>query len=234
MVEFTKKTRIKNIIKGISVIFLYFFISIFETLPLALLGINYNDLNTLIKEIYNLGIELILILSIYLILKDEIKSAIKDIKVNHIKYFSNNLKYYLLGVGSMMAANYLIMILGGDISENESSIRSQFDTNPIYTYISAVILAPILEESVFRLGFRNIFKNKFLFVLISGFVFGSLHLIGNFNNPLIFLHLIAYCGCGVAFAYMLAKTNNILVSMGFHFMHNGILMSMQVLLMLIS
>lgn len=160
--------------------------------------------------------------------------AVSDIKKNHFKYFSQNFKYYLLGVGAMMAANYLIMILGGDISENESTIRNQFATNPVYTYISAVFLAPVLEECVFRLGFRNIFKNKLLFILVSGLVFGGLHLIGNFDNPLIFLHLIAYSGCGVAFAYILTRTNNILVSMGFHFMHNGILMSIQLIVLLFS
>ena len=220
--------------KGFGVIFLYFFVSLFETLPLELLGINYDSLNIISKEFYNIGMEIILIFFIFLILKDEILMAVNDIKKNHFKYFSQNFKYYLLGVGAMMAANYLIMILGGDISENESTIRNQFATNPVYTYISAVFLAPVLEECVFRLGFRNIFKNKLLFILVSGLVFGGLHLIGNFDNPLIFLHLIAYSGCGVAFAYILTRTNNILVSMGFHFMHNGILMSIQLIALLFS
>lgn len=234
MVTFDKNVRLTNLIKGISVVLLYFIVSLFTTLPLELIGIHYDSLPTFAKEIYGVGMEIILILMIYLILRDEFHRAIEDIKVNHFKYFSSNFKYYLLGVGAMMIANMLIMSLGGGMSENESTIRDQFATNPIYTFISAVFLAPVLEESVFRLGFRNIFKNGFIFIVMSGFVFGGLHLLGNFDNPLIFLHLIAYSGCGVAFAYIMTKTNNILVSMGLHFMHNGILMSLQVLLLLLT
>ena len=132
----------------------------------------------------------------------------------------------------MMGANALIAVLGGSMSENESSIRDQFAIAPIYTYISAVFLAPILEESVFRLSFRNMFENNFLFIVISGLVFGGLHLISGVNMELFFLYVIAYCSFGIIFAYMLTKTNNIFVSMGFHLMHNGILMSLQVFLLL--
>lgn len=232
MVSFDDKNRLTNIIKGIVVIVLYFFVSLFSTLPLALLGINYYDLSLIIRIIYSVSVELILIAAIIFIFKDEYKKAFKDIKKNHLTYFKGNLKYYLLGVIIMMLSNSLIMVLGGGTSDNETAIRSQFGIAPIYTYISAVFLAPVLEESVFRLSFRNIFKNKLVFIVISGLVFGGLHLTGMLDDSLMPLYLVAYCSCGVAFAYIMAKTNNIFVSMGFHFMHNGILMSMQLFVLL--
>lgn len=232
MVIFNKQTRLKNFIKGISVVLIYFIVSFFRTVPLSLLNIDYNTLSTFAKEFYNIATEVALLGIIFIIFSEQYKKAWDDLKQNHQKYFSDNLKFYLLGVILMMGANALIAVLGGSMSENESSIRDQFAIAPIYTYISAVFLAPILEESVFRLSFRNMFENNFLFIVISGLVFGGLHLISGVNMELFFLYVIAYCSFGIIFAYMLTKTNNIFVSMGFHLMHNGILMSLQVFLLL--
>ena len=134
----------------------------------------------------------------------------------------------------MFGSNALINVLGGGISGNEEAIRSQFDTAPVFTFVSAVFLAPILEEGIFRLSFRNVFKNNFLFILVSGLVFGGLHLIAGVNMNLFALYLISYCSFGVVFAYMLVKTNNIFVSTGFHLMHNGVLMALQVILFMFA
>ena len=232
MVIFNKQTRLKNFIKGISVVLIYFIVSFFRTVPLSLLNIDYNTLSTFAKEFYNIATEVALLGIIFIIFSEQYKKAWDDLKQNHRKYFSDNLKFYLRGVILMMGANALIAVLGGSMSENESSIRDQFAIAPIYTYISAVFLAPILEESVFRLSFRNMFENNFLFIVISGLVFGGLHLISGVNMELFFLYVISYCSFGIIFAYMLTKTNNIFVSMGFHLMHNGILMSLQVFLLL--
>lgn len=232
MVTFDKNTRLKNILKGIFVILLYFFVSLFKDLPLLLMGLHYDSLSVFGKEFYSILIEVLLILAIFFILKDEFKNAFKDLKKNHLKYFTGNFKYYLIGVIIMMFSNALIIVLGGNSSDNETAIRSQFELYPIFTFISAVFLAPILEESVFRLGFRNIFKNNILFILASGLIFGGLHLTGMFSSGLFPLYLVSYSAMGIAFAYMLTKTNNIFVTMGFHFMHNGILMSLQTFILL--
>lgn len=130
----------------------------------------------------------------------------------------------------MFSSNFLINLLGGGMSGNETAIRDQFEIAPIFTFISSVILAPLLEEGIFRLGFRNVFKNNFIFILLSGLVFGGLHLLAGASIHLLALYLVSYCSFGVIFAYMLVKTNNIFVSLGFHMMHNGILMSIQMLI----
>lgn len=232
MVTFEKNTRLKNMLKGLLAILLYFFVSIFKELPLLLVGLRYDSLNIFAKECYSISIEVLLILAIILIFKEQFKKALNDLKKNHLKYFTGNFKFYILGVIIMMLANYLILVLGGTTSDNETAIRGQFTNYPIYTFISAVFLAPLLEESVFRLSFRNIFKNNVLFILSSSLIFGGLHLTGMLDSNLFALYLIAYSSMGIVFAYILTKTNNIFVTMGFHFMHNGILMSLQTFLLL--
>lgn len=225
---------IKYIIKGIIVVLMYFFVSIFKNIPLILLGIHTDNIPQTAYNIYNISLEITMLVIIYYIFEKEIKLAIKDIKENHQKHFSKHFKTYIIGITIMIISNILINKLGGGISENENAIRDEFKLYPIYTYISAVLLAPILEESIFRLGFKALIPNNTIYIIISGLIFGSLHLIGMKINYLFPLYLISYCSCGWAFAYMMTKTNNILVSSGFHFMHNGFLMTLQFLLLLFS
>ena len=234
MIEHTKQNRINNFIKGISIVGIYFILSFFKTMPLEILNINYENLSIIVKELYSLFLELVMIMIVYITFKSEIKKAWTDLKQNHMKYFSETFKYYLLGLLLMFGSNLLINLLGGGISGNETAIRDQFKLAPIFTYISAVFLAPILEESIFRLSFRGIFKNNLLFIITSGLVFGGLHLIAGIDMNLLFLYLISYCSFGIIFAYIFIKTNNIFVSIGFHLMHNGILMTLQLLLYLFA
>lgn len=225
----------KFILKGFLGIALYFGISLFQTIPFELMNINFEDIPLFIKEVYNILCQVIVILLIIFLFKDEIKRSFKELKKNHLKYFSKYFKYYVIALVVMVVSNaYIFSINGGNIAGNESSVRDLFDVAPIYTYISAVIIAPILEELVFRLSLKNILGRNFIFIISSGLIFGALHIIGSYTSPIDLLYLIPYGSFGVAFAYILTKTNNIFISMGFHLMHNGIIMSLQILLFLIS
>jgi len=230
MIEYNKQDRLNNIFKGLVIIGMFFIITFFKEVPLVLFGIKYDALALTAKELYSASLEIIMILILYLVFENQIKKAWADLKQNHLKYFSENFKYYLLGIILMFSSNFLINLLGGGMSGNETAIRDQFEIAPIFTFISSVILAPLLEEGIFRLGFRNVFKNNFIFILLSGLVFGGLHLLAGASIHLLALYLVSYCSFGVIFAYMLVKTNNIFVSLGFHMMHNGILMSIQMLI----
>ncbi len=226
------ENRLKYFIKGISIITLYFMVSLFKNLPFIILDINLEDIPQRSYNFYSIVLEILMLVIIYYTFEKEIKLAIKDLKENHQEYFDKYFKTYLIGITIMILSNILIGKLGGGISENESAIRDEFKLFPIYTYISAVFIAPLLEESIFRLGFRAMINNKLIYIITSGLVFGSLHLIGAKLDYLLPIYLISYSSCGWAFAYMMSKSNNILISTAFHFMHNGLLMSMQFFLLL--
>lgn len=229
-----KKNRLLYLIKGLGTLFLYFFISYIRDIPFYLLNINLEDLPEVTYKIYLLVIEVIMILLIYLIFEKEINEAIDDIKINHQKYFYTHFKTYIIGIVIMLGSNIIINFIGGAMSTNETAVRNEFYSFPITTYISAVFLAPLVEEFVFRLGIKSIIKNKILFIIISGLFFGYLHVIKMPFNILFPLYLLSYSAPGLTFAYMMSKTNNIFTSIGFHLMHNGILMSMQVFLLIFT
>lgn len=213
---------------GLLAIFLYFFIPTLQSIPFNLQGIDMNDVPMFIRVAYAIIFETVLMLIIIILFNKKLKKDFTDIKKNHKEYFSKYLKFWLLGILIMMISNLLIMVISGsDVANNEQSIRDLFDISPIYVFFSAVIFAPVVEELIFRQSIRNIIPNKIIFILISGLVFGSLHVIGDYRQLSDLLYLIPYSAPGLVFAYILSKTDNIFVPMGLHFMHNGILIALQ-------
>lgn len=232
-----EKQRIKEIIIGITTLFIYFFVSIIEVFPFVLLHIDIDTFPTHLKVLYSLGCELLILAIILFLFKDLLKKDIKNMKQNYKYYFKDGLKYYFYGLGIMISSNFILLYLTGNIAGNEQTVRDILQQHPIYMFISAVLIAPLMEELLFRGAIRKIFKEKWIFILISGFFFGFLHVMGtmdetatNLENFYNFLYIIPYSSFGLVFAYMYEKYDNILVSTGFHFMHNFVALSLQILI----
>ena len=228
-----KKTNTKLILKGIGAFLIYFLISKFAAIPFYLLGVDLETVPTIIKCLYNIIIQLIVILLIFLLFKDYIIKSFNDFKENHNKYFKTYFKYWFVLLGLMALSNGLIMLIDSSATaKNQDAVNELFKELPVYTFILSVFLAPVVEELAFRLSFRAIFKNKYLFIFFSGILFGSFHVIGSFTNAIDLLYIIPYSVPGWIFAYTLQKSDNIFVPMSLHFLHNGILMSIQVFILL--
>lgn len=227
---------IKNAGKGLLVIFIYFAMSAFQTLPFALLGVDISAAPQFLRVIYLIAYELLMISFMIIIFRDRLTEKWIDFKKNHRIYFKKYFKYWFLLLGLMMISNAAIMTLTNDISgaDNQNAIIDMFGNAPFYTYLSAVVFAPIVEELVFRESIRMIIpKYNILFILVSGFIFGGMHVLGAPNLEQ-FLYIIPYSIPGLIFAYVLAKSDNIFNTIGLHFVHNGILMAVQVLVLLLG
>ena len=229
------KSEHKKILTGIGVVLFYLIASFAQILPFSILHIDYTTIPVWIKVIYLLIYQLLELIVIMTIFKKQLKENWLDLKKNHKKYWKEYFKYWFLLLGLMVISNLAITLLTpNDIASNEEAIRETFEIAPLYTFISAVFIAPVLEELVFRQGIRNIFENKIIFILCSGLLFGSMHVITSFTSYYELLYIIPYSIPGLIFAYLLTKTNNIFIPISLHFIHNGVLMSLQVLLYLLS
>ena len=138
------------------------------------------------------------------------------------------IKAWLIGLGIMMLANVLIGILTPAKSVNEEGVQEMIKTSKYLSIIAIGIIGPIIEELVFRKNFRDLFKNNFLFILMSGLVFGSLHVILSLSSLSDLFLIIPYSSLGIAFAYMYVKTNCIYTSMIMHIFHNTVLTAISV------
>ena len=121
----------------------------------------------------------------------------------------------------MMFSNAIIMIFTkGTLSNNEETVRTLIDSYPLYMAFNVMIYAPITEELIFRKSIKDIFPNSNLSIIISGLIFGGLHVITSLDTPLSLLHLIPYCSLGFIFAYLYKKTDNIFSTITAHSIHN--------------
>lgn len=223
----------KNILKGILVIFIYFFISLFQAEIIAAFGIDITLLSTNLKLLILTIFQILTIFLIIYLLKEDLKKQFNDIKKNHKIYFKKYFKYWFLLLILSGLSNIIISFFHKDIATNENLIREQFKIAPIYIYISAVFFAPIIEELIFRLSINKIVsKPKWLYIFISGIVFGGLHVFPVSSSFIELLYIIPYSIPGFIFAYLFTKEKNIFVPMGIHFIHNGILMSLQFLILM--
>ena len=175
------------------------------------------------------------ILIIYIYKKDIIPNF-KDFIKNNIKYFKKYIKYWFIMLLLMIGSNIIVtMFTSTNVAANQEAIMDSLKKAPIYTFIMTVFVAPILEELVFRLSFRKIFsKSNILFIFFSGFIFGGMHVISSYEHLTDLLFIIPYSLPGFIFAYVYTKSKNICVPISLHFIHNGIMMSLQILLLLLS
>lgn len=225
------KKYLKNCSIGILVILSYFLLPTLIKYVIAYLA--NGSLSEEVSVILSIIIEVLTLAVILLLFNKRIKENYIDLKKNHKKYFSKYFKFYLIGLAIMYISNaILIFVFNGGLAGNEESIRSILLVHPIYVYISAVLIAPSVEELVFRGAIKNIIPNSILYILCSGLIFGGMHLVGNVTSIIDLLYIIPYSSLGIAFAYIYSKTDNIFVTMMLHTMHNGILISIQIAVML--
>jgi membrane protease YdiL (CAAX protease family) len=152
-----------------------------------------------------------------------------------------------MGFGLLYAANIvgtIFLTLIGVMNfksnaSNQDAINSMFNTsipNLIILFIVIVIMAPILEELVFRKAIFKQFKNKYLALIVSSLAFGMLHVISSallvfinitngeatfFDFVLELIYVIPYSLMGFALGIAYIKSNkNIASSMFAHFLNN--------------
>jgi len=218
----------KRILKSIMIFLLFMFSSLFQLFlePFVDFDIYHPDSfqRLILTSFSDLCLLIILIVIYFKTLKDDFKK----IKGNFYKFMETGIKAWLIGLGIMMLANVLIGILTPAKSVNEEGVQEMIKTSKYLSIIAIGIIGPIIEELVFRKNFRDLFKNNFLFILMSGLVFGSLHVILSLSSLSDLFLIIPYSSLGIAFAYMYVKTNCIYTSMIMHIFHNTILTAISV------
>ena len=122
----------------------------------------------------------------------------------------------------MGVCNIILQFVLHSTPNNENQIQDLLGTMPIYIAFASCICAPIMEELVFRKSLGNCFKSQYLFIIVSGLLFGLLHIVTS-KNVYDFLYIIPYGLFGSIFAYIYYKTKTIFSTITIHMIHNTIL-----------
>ncbi len=218
--------NIKNFVKFI---FLFLFQMLFADVIIVILtlfGINLKGLpfNSLIG--ISLLCNLLVLFVICLVYRKTIISDIKDYFKNFKEYFPFSIKCWLVGFALMIIVNLIIFYFLGDMSQNEEEIQNILTAAPLYMFFSSVIYAPLVEELIFRKSISDFINNKYVYIIVSGLVFGFIHTTaGLFTsdgglNLSEMVYIIPYGVVGSCFAYLYSKTDNIFCSIFMHAFHN--------------
>jgi hypothetical protein len=171
-------------------------------------------------------------LSLYILYFKYLKFKIKD----SLKNYSRTLIYVVGGFVALYALSILVTLIYNligltSIPDNQEQLNAianaaVFDKWALAIY--AVILAPFVEEMVFRLGIitliRNLFVNSKLnqkaiaaiAIIISSLLFGYIHVTGDIEQ------IGNYAALGVILGYVYYKTDNIYTSIFVHMVYNGL------------
>lgn len=219
----------KKIIKNLLILLSYFLYEAIVLIIINALGIDVSKLNFIQKNIYLFVIDIIYLVSLVFIYRKELKEDFKDFKENGSGYIFKYAPLYLLGVILMGITNALLVkVTGMEMSTNEQNVRTLIKYYPLYMSFSSVMYAPIVEELIFRKSIKNLFNDNVLFVLMSGLIFGLIHVVGTGNEGINEILMgIPYIIMGLDFAYIYVKTKNIFTTMTLHSIHNLTLLIIQ-------
>ena len=105
---------------------------------------------------------------------------------------------------------------------NQQTIVDQLHRNgAVFVIISSVIVAPILEELIFRKVLFKIIKNGKVALVVSSLLFGLMHLVSEPSFLSGMIHGISYIGAGFVFGLIYLKTKkNVYTPIIAHFLTN--------------
>lgn len=214
--------------KFILTIIIFFCSAFFQLIPVKLF--NINNITPKIQILLTLFSNMMNILFLVLMYYKDLKEDFKVFLENKKEMLEEGFKIWVIGLVLMAGSNVVINLFSPNkIAGNEEAIRSLITAAPYIMLFNTSILAPLIEEITFRKAFRDIIDTKWLFVIISGVVFGGLHVITSIRNAYDFLYLLPYCSLGIALSYMYAKTKNIFVSISMHALHNFLITFMNII-----
>ena len=223
----------KNLISWgkVFLIFLLFNNSwLFQYIPVYLFKINVHNISGSVNVLLSAFSSCIMVFILFFIYRKSIREEAKHFFKNFWDCFDVGIVSWTVGLVIMVASNILISTLfDAGVAGNEQTVQSMIASLPWIMVINAGILAPIVEEIVFRKSFDNIIKNKIIYVIISGFIFGLAHVSGNINSWVDYLFIIPYGALGSCFAFSYVKTKSILTPIMFHMIHNTVLVLISIL-----
>lgn len=220
----------KKILPIIIFILLLCGMAYFPYIPMELFNIPYDTFSMTMKVIYMLLCDIGFMIVLFLIYKNKIIGDFKKYTKDFAKNFEQSFKYYFIGVLIMMASNLIITFVFSDATAgNEEAVRDLIDTVPWYMIFSVSIYAPFVEELIFRHSIKDCVlchgNNKLtrgIYIFISGFIFASMHILGQTTSYLDYIYIIPYLSLGIAFSSLYSKTDNIFSSIMMHALHNTV------------
>ena len=223
--------KIKYIIKGIIVLLIFYFSVYLQYIPIKIFNIDIKHMSNTTAVVLSTFSSLVLFIIFFIMYHKDLKKDFKDFYKNKEDYMDIGIRCWIIGLLIMFISNYILnIVLKAGGANNEKAVQTMIKSLPLLMLIDAGIIAPFTEEIVFRKTLKDIFKNKWLFIIFSFILFGGAHVISSSKTIIDYLFIIPYGSLGAAFAYAYYKTDNIFTSISLHMIHNTILILISILI----
>lgn len=180
----------KNLGKLIISILLFFYLATILVIILRSFGITLNGDNNLHLVAVDFAVSGLLSVILMILHFDLIKEGKKKISLKYGKNIWGFFKtviiaFLVMYIVKIVAAQidvFLLTLFGlseESTVENQALIEELMASAPAMMIISTSIFAPIEEELLFRGAIGKVIKNKKVFILVSGLIFGLMHVTGS-------------------------------------------------------
>ncbi len=219
----------QNVLKTVLIFILFYYSSLFQLIPISLFNIKRAtpSINVLLSAFSSC----VMVIILFLIYRDDLKKEWKIFKKDPGEIMNTTFGYWFIGLVIMIVSNTLIIYLTGSKgAQNEQLVQSMITAMPLVMLLNAGFFAPFNEEIIFRKSLRKVFDNKWVYVLLSGFIFGALHVIGSGKDLVDWLFIVPYASLGCAFALSYYETKTIFSTIFMHMIHNTVLVGLSIVL----
>ncbi len=136
------------------------------------------------------------------------------------------LGFAALTITKFIGGMVLFLEHGANANTANQAALVQAGLHPILLFILAAIVAPVVEETVFRgIIFGKLFGSEsYLGLVVSSLLFGGLHMPSDIGSWII------YAGMGLVLGFVYHKTRNLSYCMIIHFINNGLAVVLMLLL----
>ncbi len=221
----------------IAILIYYFLFNIFARILLLIIyplfDPNVEGFSSILNASYNMIIYVAIAIPLVILYKNHLIHDHKTIKDTD-KFAKLLIISVILMFVSNLVSSLLQSLIVSGVSQNEQNIQQIYKNKFAYVIMfpQVVLLAPLVEELIFRKSFFNLFKNKYLSLIISTLVFGFMHVTSTYSYLiqtysqgkslyLTFGYAIPYLVSGLFFGLIYIKSNrNIYTSITCHLINN--------------
>lgn len=193
-----KKSKAKDLVLGLALVLIYFSQFIWK---------NYLPADLTLVIIIEFAFNIIMIVLCVVVFYNQLKENFRLFKNNFTAY----MRFIFPRLGMAYVFLFIFSLISILITKNATSVnQSQVESLPKYYLIpAAIIYAPIVEELIFRGVFRRFIRNKYIFIIISGVIFGLLHTIHEATILNVVFASLPYISLGMYLSFIYTKTNNL-------------------------
>lgn len=197
---------------------------------MSILSTSYQTFSNFGLSLLNLILYVLLFIPIVFFLKPDLLydiHAFKSYQQKIIGFVISGYIYVFLGnfiATTLVAIVQTVFGIETGPAINQAVIVEMLSSNGfIFTFLSAVLLGPIVEELVFRKAFFGIIKNQKIAIVVSSFLFGLIHVTSEPSLSTMLVQIIPYVTLGFVFGYLYIKhEKNIVIPIIVHMLSNFI------------